>query len=505
MKFLSILYIKLLLILLSSINALPNIPPSDTNGIINSLGISDKIKILTICNTIKNSVSSGSHVYYPLDLKYPATISHYSISSTNLSVCSVVPCTANDVSIIIKIIGENRVPFGIKSGGHTLNPGFSSTNGIQISMQCFNKVAYNSTTQTVDVGPGLIWDDVYRQLQPYNVSVTGGRLTGVGVGGFLLGGGYSWKSNQYGLAIDNILEYELVTPNGTIVIVNNQTYPDLYFGLKGGLNNFGIVTKFIMRALPQTQVYGGVLYYLEPQFGSLIDALINFSNNNKDPKAQLICSFGSILGVVFGNVYAFYDAPEVPDGIFNEFINIDPLGELKSQSYLSFVQELPVDGTDNMRGRFHTVSVPNITRGLAEQVKQLAIQYTAELLPKGCTFVYFQIEPFLPSYFGKSQGGAYPHSPSNPLFPMCLQFGWQLEIYDQDFIDAIKSVADSLLQAAIDDGQNIDSSKDYLYPNYALSDTPLSKMYGSNVDRLISTRQQVDPKNVMNLTGGFIF
>ncbi|CAF4187182.1 unnamed protein product, partial [Adineta steineri] len=75
-------------------------------------------------------------------------------------------------------------------------------------MQCFNKVVYNSTTQTVDVGPGLVWDDVYDELQPYNISVIGGRVTSVGVGGYLLGGGYSWKTNQYGLGIDNILEYE---------------------------------------------------------------------------------------------------------------------------------------------------------------------------------------------------------------------------------------------------------------------------------------------------------
>ncbi|CAF4187190.1 unnamed protein product [Adineta steineri] len=272
-----------------------------------------------------------------------------------------------------------------------------------------------------------------------------------------------------------------------------------------GLNNFGIVTKFVMRALPQTLVYGGVLYYLEPEFDSLIDALINFSNNNKDPKAQLICSFGSLSGVIFGTAYAFYDAPEVPDGIFNEFIDIIHVGELKSQSYLSLVQELPDNITNNMRGRIHTVSLPAVTRGFAEQVKQLAIQYTIELLPKGCTFVYFQIEPFLPSIYDTSQGGAYPHSPSNPLFPMWFQFNWELEIYDQDFIDALQSITDKVLQAAIDDGQNIDSSKDYLYPNYVLSGTPLSKMYGSNVDRLISIRQQVDPNGVMCLTGGSKF
>ena len=91
-----------------------------------------------------------------------------------------------------------------------MNPGFSSTKGIHISMSRFNHVIYHEKNGTVDIGSGLIWDDVFKQLEPYNISVVGGRISGVGVGGLLLGGGYSWKSNQYGLSIDNIYGYEVI-------------------------------------------------------------------------------------------------------------------------------------------------------------------------------------------------------------------------------------------------------------------------------------------------------
>lgn len=77
----------------------------------------------------------------------------------------------------------------VKSGGHTMNPGFSSTPGVQIALSRFNQVFYDASAQTVDVGPGQIWDDVYAALEPYNVTVVGGRTAGVGVGGLLLGGG----------------------------------------------------------------------------------------------------------------------------------------------------------------------------------------------------------------------------------------------------------------------------------------------------------------------------
>ena len=109
----------------------------------------------------------------------------------------------------MKVIRENRIPFAVKGGGHTANPGFSSTTGIHIAMRRFSHVTVHSDNQTVDVGPGLIWDDVYKALEPHNINVVGGRVSGVGVAGFTLGGGYSWKSNQFGLAIDNLLGYEV--------------------------------------------------------------------------------------------------------------------------------------------------------------------------------------------------------------------------------------------------------------------------------------------------------
>jgi len=109
----------------------------------------------------------------------------------------------------MKIIRDSRVPFAVKGGGHSMNPGFSSTIGVHIAMRRFSTTTFHQDSQTVDVGSGQIWDDVYQALQPYNISVLGGRVTGVGVGGFTLGGGYGWKSSQYGLTIDTILEYEV--------------------------------------------------------------------------------------------------------------------------------------------------------------------------------------------------------------------------------------------------------------------------------------------------------
>jgi FAD/FMN-containing dehydrogenase len=127
----------------------------------------------------------------------------------------------------------------IKSGGHTTNSGFSSTSGVQIAMYSFSDVVYDADAQTATVGTGLLFDDVYAALEEYGVTVVGAKATGLGIGGITLGGGmvsnggfrdfiklifllgYSFLGNQYGLAFDNVVAYELVLPNGTVADITS--------------------------------------------------------------------------------------------------------------------------------------------------------------------------------------------------------------------------------------------------------------------------------------------
>ena len=121
----------------------------------------------------------------------------------------------------------------VKGGGHIAPPGFSSTTGIMVDLALFTQVNYNAETQTVDIGPGMIWDNVYPVLNPYGRTVAGASsCKGVGVAGFNLGGGYSNKSNQFGLAIDSIRAIDVVIPSGDILTVSETRDQELFWALK---------------------------------------------------------------------------------------------------------------------------------------------------------------------------------------------------------------------------------------------------------------------------------
>ncbi|KAF8736610.1 hypothetical protein AX14_014265, partial [Amanita brunnescens Koide BX004] len=141
-----------------------------------------------VCQAISRAVSHQSAVFYPGGNNYNNDTLHYAITSSQQSACSVEPGSAEDVGRILQIVGQSGTPFAVKSGGHMMNPGFSSTPGVQIAMTQFNEIIYDSSTETVEFGSGLFFDDVYDALAPYNRSVAGARIVGIGVGGLLLGG-----------------------------------------------------------------------------------------------------------------------------------------------------------------------------------------------------------------------------------------------------------------------------------------------------------------------------
>ncbi|KAL0954252.1 hypothetical protein HGRIS_005380 [Hohenbuehelia grisea] len=474
----------------------------------------DKRILDPVCVQIAGAISSASDVYYLGHPNYSSDNNHWASSSSQVSKCSVQPGTAADVGIILGILGSTQTPFAVKGGGHASNQGFSSTTGIQISMKRFNQVTYDAGTQLVQFGSGLIWDDVYAALAPTGRNVVGGRVSGVGVAGFTLGGGYSWKTNQYGLTVDTVTAYELVKPDGTVATVTHASDPNLFFGLKGGFNNFGIVTKFTLKTFPQTQVWGGLITYTVDQISAVTAAAEAFSSTVTDPKASMISAINyisplAILGPVGLGVsqLLFYDGPTPPPGIFDAFLSIPHFTkDVSTRSFLSLVQAAPANVASGSRGTFQSSPLLAYSSSVLNAIVNETLFWGTRLSLKTGILISYDVEPFLPSILSHNNGlaSAYPASRSTAYLPLNLYFAWApgSSIFDQDFQDAIRASAARITQVAKDEGQTgVDTAP--IYPNYAISGTPLARIYGSNVAALQTLKQQVDPNNVMGLAGGW--
>ncbi|KAG7095625.1 hypothetical protein E1B28_006349 [Marasmius oreades] len=457
-----------------------------------------------ICSQIENAISSASDVYYFGELSYFKDIGHWASSSSQLSLCSVEPGTAQDVGIILGILGTTQTPFAVKGGGHTANPGFSSTNGVQISMSRFSEVTYDAQSQTVVIGTGITWDDVYAALAPHNVNVVGGRVSGVGVAGFTLGGGYSWLSNQYGMTVDTVTAFELVKPDGAVVTVTESSDADLFFALRGGMNNFGIVTRFTLKTFPQGQVWGGLITYVAHHVDDVTKAAATFSATVTDPKASIITTYNFVLGSIGISQLLFYDGPTVPDGIFDDFLAIPHFTKnVKTRDFLDLVKTPPSDITIGQRGIFHTVPLLEITPAILEAVVNETMFWGSRLSLLSGNFISYQVEPFLPGVLSHaSSPSAYPPSRSVMYLPFNVYYAWTFSFSDSKFHDTIRASVQHLTNVAVAEGQSgVETASPY--PNYAMYDTPVTRIYGENLGRLQSVKARVDPSNIMRLTGGF--
>ncbi|RYP60728.1 hypothetical protein DL771_010404 [Monosporascus sp. 5C6A] len=230
-------------------------------------GLSDRVLLPT-------SPDYEAHVAYTRDLNLRLRPS-----------CFLVPQSAAELSVgLTTLLGVQLGGWDIavRSGGHGGIPGMSGTaSGVTIDLSALNTTTYNAATNVASIGSGRRWRDVYAELGKHGVGVAGGRAGDVGVGGFLLGGGISYYAGRVGMGCDTIVNYEVVLANGSVVNANASSHSDLFRALKGGGGNFGIVTRFDMRAIEGADVWYDRRLMAPDQSDAVADMLVKFSDQNQ--------------------------------------------------------------------------------------------------------------------------------------------------------------------------------------------------------------------------------
>ncbi|KAL8664814.1 MAG: hypothetical protein Q9168_007831 [Polycauliona sp. 1 TL-2023] len=277
--------------------------------------------LVVACLSIRASLGVEAVDTIPINLT--ATEANWSQACWRSPTCVVFPKSANDVSRALKNIRFFKSRFAVRSGGHSPNPGFSSVDnpGILIDLQKLNQVTISQDKKVASLGPGGRWGDALAALDPYGVSVMGGRIPQVGVAGVILGGGLFHFSGEYGLAGDNVKNFEIVLSDGTITNANANLNPDLFWALKGGGPNFGIVTRFDLYTIPVRNIWFQVATYTPEQVPVILDA---FAEWQVKGAADVKSTVALIIAPEVTTVGLIYSAPANNPEAFAPFYSIPP-------------------------------------------------------------------------------------------------------------------------------------------------------------------------------------
>ncbi|KAJ5504756.1 FAD linked oxidase N-terminal [Penicillium fimorum] len=414
--------------------------------------------------------------------------------------CRVEPSSASDVA---------------KGGGHSRNAGDSnSIGGVTVDLDLLSDIEVLDNGNKARVGGGATSVRVYHALESRNLSFVGGRVGSVGMGGFTLGGGTSPFSNKYGWALDNVFEYEVVLANGTITTASETHNPDLYFALRGGGNNFAIVTAFTIRTFAQGPVFTGQTSYSANYTEQVLDKVYNlFTDTDLTSDLEmgydLYYSYRSSsddfnlmgtqrYGKAIQNPLVFREIDQIPT-----LSRTTTIGSMSSVSNGS----IPMGTTRNLFATL-TVSPSRSLLSRALQIFQQEVESIKSVPGLDTNLISYPIQRNAIAAM-KNRGGnalGIDLERDEPLFIILISTAWSNANDDVAVNRMTANAVDRIALAA----DKLGVANRYMYINYASAEqaSQVFSSYGEdNFQRLKDIQKVVDPRGIFTSKGlwkGFV-
>jgi FAD/FMN-containing dehydrogenase len=189
----------------------------------------------------------------------------------------------NDIRYVVAFAKNNGMPLSIRGGGHNVAGNAVCEDGVMIDLSMMKALKIDKENKTVRAEAGVTWAEFDQLTLGQGLATTGGTVSTTGISGLTLGGGLGWFMAKYGFTCDNLLSAEIVLPNGDLVTANENDHSDLFWALRGGGGNFGVIASFTYQLHPlATTVIGGMILYPIDQAKEVLQFYRQYADSSPD-------------------------------------------------------------------------------------------------------------------------------------------------------------------------------------------------------------------------------
>ncbi|MBV8146875.1 MAG: FAD-binding oxidoreductase [Gammaproteobacteria bacterium] len=426
----------------------------------------------TLLTRGKEGYESARHVWNGMIDKHPAMIAR----------CA----DAGDVARAVTFAREHELLLAVRGGGHSF-PGYSTCEGgLVIDLSSMRSVLVRPDSRTAQAAGGAWGAHVDAATQKHALATTLGQISNTGVGGLTLGGGFGWLARQYGLACDNLVAAELVTADGKLRRVSAQDEPDLFWAIRGGGGNFGVVTSFEYKLHPlNPTVLGGQVAFPTAQLKDTITFYADLLTHAPRELSVDLSLHPSEDGTPGAALYVVYAGD--PKSGAKALEPLQRFGKptkntIREQNYVvvqTWFDPPPVDPTHwYLKG------------GFVREYSPALVEALAEFRPDASTSMYFQSANGAVADVAQT-ATAFSHR--NAIANMMLFGLWKETSQDEAGRKAIHATWNRF--APFTDGYYVNLHDSDPNPK----DKGTASNYGANFARLAAVKKQFDPMNLFRL------
>ena len=293
----------------------------------------------------------------------------------------IVRCgTTADVVAAVNFARDNNLVLAVRGGGHNAAGLAVCDDGLVIDLSPMRSVTVDAERRIARVQGGALWRDLDAATHPHGLATTGGLISTTGVGGLTLGGGLGWLMRQHGLACDNVVSVEIVTADGEVRRASATENADLFWAVRGGGGNFGVVTTFEFRLHPMRTLYAGMLVFPGPRAPEVLRRYRDLAISASDDLTLFAGLMTSPDGHPINAIFAAYNgSPSAGEAALKPLRDMGPVADQVAempypalQSMLDdgfpsglhvywrsdFLKALPDDAIDMLCDRFSSITSP---------------------------------------------------------------------------------------------------------------------------------------------------